>query len=138
MNKVIIMGRLVKDPEIKSTQNSLMAVFKIAVDRRFSKEKQADFFPIVAWGKQAEFCSKYLTKGLKVVVVGRLQTRTWDDSEGKKHYITEVFAEEFYFAESKKNSSNPSNPSNPKKEEKEENSNLEGFYPFEDEDDLPF
>ena len=135
MNKVIIMGRLVKDPEIKSTQNSLMAVFKIAVDRRFSKEKQADFFPIVAWGKQAEFCSKYLTKGLKVVVVGRLQTRTWDDNEGKKRYITEVFAEEFYFAESKKNSSNPSNPSNSKKEE---NSNLEGFYPFEDEDDLPF
>ena len=109
MNKVILMGRLTKDPEVRYTQttNTLVATFSLAVNRRFVKqgeERQADFFNIVAWGKQGEFCSKYFKKGQQVGIIGRLQTRTWDDDKGR-HYITEVIAEEAYFAESKRDSS---------------------------------
>lgn len=106
MNKTILLGRLTKDVEVRYTQttNTAVASFTIAVNRRFTKEgeQQADFINIVAWGKQAEFCSKYFKKGQQVVIVGRLQTRTFDDANGQKHYITEVIAEETYFADSKK------------------------------------
>ena len=106
MNKVILMGRLTKDPEVRYTQtsNTLVASFALAVNRRFvrqGEERQADFFNIVAWGKTGEFCSKYFKKGQQVGVIGRLQTRTWDDDKGR-HYITEVVAEETYFADSKR------------------------------------
>lgn len=107
MNKVILMGRLTKDPEVRYTQNTntLVASFSLAVNRRFARqgeERQADFFNIVAWNKTGEFCSKYFKKGQQVGVIGRLQTRTWDDQNGTKHYITEVIAEEAYFADSKR------------------------------------
>jgi len=107
MNKVILMGRLTRDPEVRYTQtnNTLVASFSLAVNRRFARqgeERQADFFNVVAWNKQGEFCSKYFKKGQQVGVIGRLQTRTWDDDKGTKHYITEVVAEEAYFADSKK------------------------------------
>lgn len=107
MNKVILMGRLTRDPEVRYTQtnNTLVASFSLAVNRRFvrqGEERQADFFNIVAWNKQGEFCSKYFKKGQQVGVIGRLQTRTWDDDKGTKHYITEVIAEEVYFADSKR------------------------------------
>ena len=106
MNKVILMGRLTRDPEVRYTQtsNTLVASFALAVNRRFvrqGEERQADFFNVVAWGKQGEFCSKYFKKGQQVGVIGRLQTRTWDDDKGR-HYITEVVAEEVYFADSKR------------------------------------
>lgn len=102
-NKVFLMGRLTKDPELRYTNanNTAVCSFTLAVDRRFSKN-EADFINIVAWDKNAEFCSKYFTKGQKVVVVGRIQTRSWDDNEGKKRHTVEVMAEESYFAESKK------------------------------------
>ena len=101
------MERLTKDPEIRNTQtnNTMVANFSLAVNRRFVKEgeeRQADFINIVAWGKTAEFCSKYFRKGQQVGVIGRIQTRTWDDDQGMKHYATEVVAEEVYFADSKK------------------------------------
>ncbi len=107
MNKVILMGRLTRDPEIRYTQtsNTVVASFSLAVNRRFAKqgeERQADFINIVAWSKLGEFCSKYFKKGQQVGVVGRIQTRTWDDDQGQKHYVTEVVAEEAYFADSKK------------------------------------
>ena len=106
MNKVILMGRLTRDPEVRYTQtsNTLVASFSLAVNRRFVKEgeQQADFINIVAWSKTAEFCSKYFRKGQQVAVVGRIQTRTWDDDQGQKHYVTEVVAEEVYFADTKK------------------------------------
>ena len=107
MNKVILMGRLTRDPEVRYTQtsNTLVASFSLAVNRRFARqgeERQADFFNIVAWNKQGEFCSKYFKKGQQVGVIGRLQTRNWDDDKGVKHYITEVVAEEVYFADSKR------------------------------------
>ena len=110
MNKVILMGRLTRDPEVRYTQtsNTLVASFALAVNRRFvrqGEERQADFFNVVAWGKQGEFCSKYFKKGQQVGVIGRLQTRTWDDDKGR-HYITEVVAEETYFADSKRDGAN--------------------------------
>ena len=107
MNKVELIGRLTKDPEVRYTQSSNTQVsnFILAVSRRFVKEgeeRQADFINIVAWGKTAEFCSKYFNKGQQVAVVGRIQTRNWEDDQGQKHYATEVVAEEVYFADSKK------------------------------------
>lgn len=107
MNKVILMGRLTRDPEVRYTQtnNTLVASFSIAVNRRFvrqGEERQADFINIVAWSKTGEFCSKYFKKGQQVGIVGRIQTRTWDDEQGQKHYVTEVVAEEAYFADSKR------------------------------------
>ena len=109
MNKVILMGRLTRDPEVRYTQtsNTLVASFSLAVNRRFAKpgeERQADFINIVAWGKLGEFCSKYYKKGQQVAIIGRIQTRTWDDEQGQKHYVTEVVAEEAYFADSKRDS----------------------------------
>lgn len=107
MNKVILLGRLTRDPEVRYTQNNntLVASFSIAVNRRFvapGQERQADFFNIVAWSKLGEFCSKYFKKGQQVSIVGRLQNRSWDDDQGTKHYITEIIAEEAYFADSKR------------------------------------
>ncbi len=107
MNKVILLGRLTKDPEVRYTQNNntLVASFTLAVNRRFvaqGQERQADFFNIVAWSKLGEFCSKYFKKGQQVSIVGRLQNRSWDDDQGTRHYITEVIAEEAYFADSKR------------------------------------
>ena len=109
MNKVILMGRLTKDPELRYTaaNTTAWATFTLAVNRRFSKpgeEKQADFISIVAFGKTAEFCSKYFKKGQQVAVSGRIQTRSWDDQEGKKRYATDVVAEDVYFADSKRDS----------------------------------
>ena len=107
MNKVILMGRLTRDPEVRYTQtnNTLVSSFSLAVNRRFvrqGEERQADFINIVAWSKFGEFCSKYFKKGQQVGVIGRIQTRTWDDEQGQKHYVTEVVAEEAYFADSKR------------------------------------
>ena len=106
MNKVILMGRLTRDPEVRYTtnNNTLVCSFSLAVNRRFKTEGQpdADFINIVAWSKTGEFCSKYFTKGQQVAVIGHLQTRNYDDKDGKKVYVTEVIAEEAYFADSKR------------------------------------
>lgn len=107
MNKVILMGRLTRDPEVRYTQtsNTLVASFSLAVNRRFvrqGEERQADFINCIAWNKTGEFVSKYFKKGQQVGVIGRLQTRTWDDDKGQKHYVTEVVVEETYFADSKR------------------------------------
>ena len=107
MNKVILMGRLTRDPEVRYTQtnNTLVASFSLAVNRRFvrqGEERQADFINSVAWSKLGELCSKDYKKGQQVAIIGRIQTRTWDDDNGVKHYVTEVVAEEAYFADSKR------------------------------------
>lgn len=107
MNKIVLLGRLTKDPETRYTQttNTQVTSFTLAVNRRFVKqgeERQADFINIVAWSKTAEFVSKYFKKGQQVGVIGRIQTRNYDDEQGIKHYVTEVIAEEVYFAGDKK------------------------------------
>lgn len=108
MNNVSLLGRLTKDPEIRYTANNVpVAGFTLAVNRRIKQDGQpeADFIPVVAWQKTAEFCNKYFVKGQQVWVQGRIQTRTWDDNDGKKHYVTEVVAEQVGFADSKKDGS---------------------------------
>ena len=111
MNKVCLIGRLTADPEVRYTQtnNTLVASFNLAVNRRFAKEneeRQADFIKIVAWSKTGEFCSKYFKKGQQVGITGRIQTRNYEDENTQKHYITEIIAEEVYFADSKKEGEN--------------------------------
>lgn len=144
MNKVILMGRLTKDPELRYTSgnNTAVASFSIAVNRRFAPEgqPQADFINIVAWSKTAEFCGKYFTKGQQVAVVGRLQTRTWDDNEGKRHYVTEVVADETYFADSKRGGDAGGNfgGSAPKTYSDTPAASGDGFYPMDEDDELPF
>ena len=102
LNKVILMGNLTKDPEYKTTPSGVgVTTFSVAVGRRFAKqgdEVTADFFNVVAWRNTAEFVSKYFTKGRAIVVVGSLQNRSWTDQNGQKRYITEVVADECYFA----------------------------------------
>ena len=146
MNKVILMGRLTRDPELSytTTTNTAVCKFTLAVNRRFAKatdEIKADFFPVVTWAKTAEFCSKYFRKGQLVGVIGRVETRNWTDQEGKKHYITEGIGEEAYFAESKKseNSGFFENTNNSEGANNESNSQNDSFYALdEDDDDLPF
>ncbi len=114
MNKVILMGRLTRDPEVRYTQtnNTLVASFSLAVNRRFTREgdtQTADFINISAWAKTGEFVSKYFKKGQQVAVVGRIQTRSWEDQQGQKRYATDVVAEEVYFADSKRSDSDSNN-----------------------------
>lgn len=105
MNKVILVGRLTKDPEIRYTQaGKAIASFTLAVDRYRSQaqaEKTADFIPIVAWEKLAETCGNYLTKGTRVLVEGRLQIRSYETNEGQKRWVTEVVISDMEFLEKK-------------------------------------
>ena len=139
MNKVVLMGRLTKDPEVRYTQtnNTLVASFSLAVNRRFARqgeERQADFINVVAWSKTGEFCSKYFKKGQQVGVIGRIQTRNWEDDQGQKHYVTEVVAEEAYFADSKRDNSGDSNFENTFGNTVSENSE----FSVSADDELPF
>ena len=105
MNKAILMGRLTRDPEVRYTEAQLaIARFSLAVDRKFKKqgdEVTADFFNCTAFGKQAEFVEKYLKKGIKVVVIGRIQNDNYTNKDGQKVYSVQVIVEEMEFAESK-------------------------------------
>ena len=112
MNKVILMGRLTRDPEVRYSQgeNSLaIARFTLAVDRRFKREgsndQTADFISCVAFGRTAEFCERYTHQGTKLVVEGRIQTGSYTNKDGNKVYTTEVVVENTEFAESKNSSS---------------------------------
>lgn len=108
MNKVVLMGRLTKDPDIRYTQdNTAVARYTLAVDRR-SKEKDADFISCIAFGKAGEFADKYLHKGTKIAVTGRIQTGSYTDKDGKKIYTTDVVIDEQEFCESKNSPSNAS------------------------------
>ena len=116
MNKVILMGRLTKDPEIRYTQNNIpVANFSIAVSRRFAKENdevKADFFNVIAWNKTGEFVGKYFKKGQQILVSGRIENRNWTDQQGVKHYATDVIAEEVDFAGSKAENNTNNNTEN--------------------------
>lgn len=145
MNKVILVGRMVKDPEVKVTQNDTsVCSFNIAVDRRFKAangERQADFISCVAWRQSAELLGKYFRKGSRIAIVGNLQSRSYDDANGKKVYVTEVIVDEIEFVDSKqsetqgqpqtKAQSTATTPPVPSVES--------GFYPSMDDDTtLPF
>ena len=137
MNKAIIIGRLVADPEIRYTQGNepiAIARYRLAVDRRFKKEGEqtADFIPCIAFSKLADFSKNYLKKGTKIAVVGRIQTSNYTNKEGQKVYTTDIVVEECEFAESKAASGTAQ--TNPQTAPDDE------FVPIPDNitDDLPF
>lgn len=102
VNRVVLVGRLTKDPELKRTQTGKSVVsFTVAVNRRFGQQEQADFINCVAWEKTAEFLGQYAKKGAMVSVEGRISTRTYDDNSGKKVYVTEVVSENVQLLESR-------------------------------------
>lgn len=112
MNKVILIGRFVRNPEIRYTTNDrCCANFSIAVDRKYKQEGQqdADFPRVIAWGKTAEFIEKYFRQGMKIVIEGRIQTGKYTNKEGQTVYTTDVVAESVEFAESKSAASNGNN-----------------------------
>lgn len=107
MNRIVLVGRLTKDPEMKVFKESgrMVTKFILAVDRPFKNtegEKEVDFIPVSFWGKRAEILKEHLTKGRLISVTGRLQTGNYDDKEGKKRFIAEVIADEFQFIDAKK------------------------------------
>ena len=108
MNKIILLGRLTRDPEVRYTSTGkVVCQFTLAVDRPFANQegqREADFIPVVIWGKQAETCGNYLSKGQRVLVEGRLQIRSYNAKDGGKRWITEVIADHFEFIECKANS----------------------------------
>lgn len=111
-NKVILIGNMTADPELKTTASGVsVCSFSIAINRRFAKEgeQNVDFINIVAWRNSADFVSKYFKKGKPILVCGQLQTRTWTDNEGNKRYATEVVADEVSFVGSNETSTGPKN-----------------------------
>lgn len=137
MNKVILMGRLVREPEIRYTQSAepmAIARYTIAVDRKFKREGEqtADFISCIAFGKAAEFAEKYYKKGTKIAIVGRIQTGSYTNKDGVKVYTTDVVVEEQEFAESKGSSDNSQATSN--------TAPSDGFMniPKDIEEELPF
>lgn len=116
LNKVVLMGRLTKDPELRRTgSGTAVTSFSLACDRDFksqSGEKETDFIEVVAWKNTAEFVSKYFSKGRMAVVDGRLQIRDWTDKAGSKRTTAEVVADNVYFADSKRSESNENQKEN--------------------------
>lgn len=145
MNKVILVGRLVRDPEIKNTTTGkAVANFTLAVDRRFKNQdgqKEADFINCQAWGKTAEVLGQYTKKGSRIGVVGRIQVRSYDGNDGVKRWLTEVVVEELEFLESKKDGN--SNSANAQHQSNSEPMSVMGldedFHLMDDTDDtVPF
>lgn len=146
INKAILMGRLTRDPELRHTNSGTpVCSFSIAINNGYGENQTTDFINCVAWNKQAEFVERNFSKGKMIIVVGRIQTRTWEGTDGKKNYATEVVANEVSFGESKRSSEEggaggferpqsaaPDMPSMP------EALSDSGFVPQETDDDLPF
>lgn len=135
MNKALIMGNLVRDPEMRTTQNQVpVCTFTVAVERRFKDtngNRAADFINCVAWRQSAEFMTKYFHKGSRVVVIGAIQTRNYEDKDGNKRTATEIVVEEIHFGEKKASSGGQEQAPPPDSDA--------GFYKASDEDtSLPF
>lgn len=131
LNKAILMGRLTRDPEVRTTTNGVsVARFSLAIDRRFQRQgedRQTDFINIVCFGRTAEFAHKYFGKGNMMCVVGSIQSRSWDGQDGKKNYVTEVIADEVNFCGEKKTENAPN-----------VGTDNGGFMPVDDNSTLPF
>ena len=139
MNNVALIGRLTRDPEVRmTTSNTAVGRYTLAVDRRFRKdgEPTADFIPCIAFGKAAEFAEKYLNKGIKIAVTGRIQTGSYTNREGQKVYTTDIVVETQEFVESKStnDSSRQAKPQEPPVQ------NADGFLSVPDgiAEELPF
>ncbi len=145
MNKVILMGRLTRDPEIRYSQGdnaTAVARYSLAVDRRFKRdgEPSADFINCVAFGRSAEFAEKYLHQGTKIAITGRIQTGSYTNKDGQKVYTTDVVVEEQEFAESKSASESNGSYSQPAANPSPVNASGDGFMNIPDgiDEELPF
>ena len=141
MNKVILIGRFTRDPEIRYTQSgTCSATFSIAVDRKYKQEGQpdADFPRVVAWGKTAEFIEKYFRQGMKIVIEGRIQTGKYTNKEGQTVYTTDVVAESVEFAESKSSGSGSGGKQSSNKPKVDDDGWMDIPDGFESDDGLPF
>ena len=138
MNKVVLIGNLAKDPELTTTNNGVsLCKFTIAVPRRFAGqdgEREADFLPIIVWRGQADNCYKYLKKGSKAAIVGSVQTRSYEGTDGTRRYITEIVAEEVEFLASRGGADGDDEMVKPAGEKKDV---VSKFEPIDD-DNLPF
>ncbi|KAB3537840.1 single-stranded DNA-binding protein [Alkaliphilus pronyensis] len=136
MNNVVLIGRLTRDPELRFTASGkAVATFSVAVNRPFSKTKEADFFNIVVWSKTAENCANYLAKGRLVGIQGRLQSRSYETQNGDKRYVTEVVAEQVEFLEW------GNRDEQPKKKNEDFGSidvDLNDFEAIDEDEDIPF
>lgn len=102
MNRVILIGNLTKDPELSQTNNGLsVCKFTVAVSRSYGREKETDFFTVIAWRTQADNCARFLKKGSKVAISGSIQNRSYDGNDGVKRYVTEIVADEVQFLTTK-------------------------------------
>lgn len=132
MNKVELIGRLTKDPELRYTSNNIpVASYSIAVNERYGEKQEVNYFNISSWGKSGEFVSKYFKKGQGIAIVGRLRNNTYEDMNGNKRYMFEIITEEIEFVGDKKETTN----------ETKENFTGNNIYQDEivvDDDDLPF
>ena len=144
MNKVILMGRLTRDPEIRYSQgerSTAVARYSLAVNRTFKRDgdPDADFINCVAFGKQAEFAEKYLKKGTKMAITGRIQTGSYTNKEGVKVYTTDIIVEEQEFAESKAAAENHAAAS-PAPQPAPQQNQADGFMNIPDgiDEELPF
>ena len=134
MNKVILLGRLTSDPELRYTTGANIPVcrFRLAVERPYQKqgeERRADFFNIVAWRNTAEFISKYFRKGARVLVEGNLRNNVYEDNQGVRHHAVEVQAERVYFADGKVGQAREVSQPEPE---------MDGFEPLDSGDNFPF
>lgn len=132
INKVILMGRLTRDPEMRHTNSGTpVTTFSIAIDNGYGDNKRTDFVNCLAWNKTAEFVTKYFTKGKMIVIAdGRISTRSWETQDGKRAYATEVVAKEVSFGETKSSQQTATQP--PMQDDDDD------FTPLDEDDDLPF
>ena len=137
INKVILMGRLTRDPEMRHTNSGTpVTTFSIAIDNGYGDNKRTDFVNCIAWNKTAEFVTKYFAKGKMIIVIGRITTRSWETQDGKRAYATEVIANEVGFGETK--SLQQANVSQTATQQPMQDDD-DDFTPLdEDDDDLPF
>jgi len=141
LNRVVLVGRLTKDPDLRYTPNGVaVANFTIAVNRPFNSEggQDADFINCVVWRRAAENLANYMKKGSQVGVDGRLQSRSFDNSEGKRVFVTEVVADSVQFLESKGDSQQNNQQSNQHQNQKQQNESPDGQPIDISDDDLPF
>ena len=152
MNNVVLIGRLTKDPELRFIPNSGKAVarFSIAVNREFSKDKEADFFNIVVWGKTAEYVANYSQKGRLIAINGNLRNNNYEDKNGTKHYTIEVVANRVEILEwgdkndnrqqsnQGYNTQQQNNSQNNQSQQSNQQGNMSGFQAIEGDDDIPF
>lgn len=137
INKVILMGRLTRDPELRHTgKGTPVTTFSIAINSGYGENQRTDFVNCLAWNKTAEFVTKYFTKGKMIIVIGRITTRSWETQDGKRAYATEVVANEVNFGESKTSPqlNTPQTAAQPPMQDDDDD-----FTPLDEEDDdLPF